>query len=60
MLLLDVMQGTIDVSMPAANATLLPLAFCTFTALLINCVALTCLLLFGATTGLKLKYDEDG
>lgn len=60
MLLLDVTQGLIVEVRPAANATLLPLALWMFISLLINCVASTFLLLFGATTGLKLKYDVDG
>lgn len=60
MLLLDVTKGVIDEVMPAENATLLPLALWIFISLLINCVASTFLLLFGATTGLKLKYDVLG
>lgn len=57
MLLLDVTQGLIVEVSPVANATLLPLAFWMFISLLIICVALTCLLLFGANTGLMFVYD---
>lgn len=60
MLLLDVTQGLIDEVRPAANATLLPLAFWMLSSLLINCVALTFLLLFGATTGLMLTNEVEG
>lgn len=57
MLLLDVTQGLIVEVSPVANATLLPLAFWMFISVLIICAALTCLLLFGANTGLMLVYD---
>lgn len=60
MLLLVEMQGTIDEQRPDANATLLPFSFWMFSWLSISCVALTFLLLSGAETGLKLKYEADG
>ncbi len=60
MLLLDVMLGLIVDVRPAAKATLLAFAFWMFIDVLINWVASTVLLLFGATTGLKLKYELVG
>src|SRR6266702_579458 len=60
MLLLDVTCGLIVVETPATNAALLPFAFWMFIVVLISWVASTVLLLFGAYTGMKLKYDEEG
>jgi hypothetical protein len=60
MLLLDSTVGLMLVVMPETSAALLPFAFSIYVAVLIIWVALTVLLLFGAYTGMKLKYDDDG
>lgn len=60
MLLLELICGSIVVVMPVTNAVLLPVAFWICMVALISCVPVTVVLLFGAYTGAKLKYDDDG